>query len=79
LVTRAKRDAIGWLLIVYYDRLERIAGDMDRAWLMWRIEQAGLNVLVTDTSRIVPIGESGSPDEKLHFEFLSLIAVTSGS
>lgn len=41
---------------------------------MWRIEQAGLNLLVTDTSRIVPIGESGSPDEKLHFGFLSLIA-----
>jgi len=56
-------------LIVYDDRLERIAGDMDRGWLMLRIEQAGLNVLVTDTSRIVPIGESGSPDEKLHFGF----------
>jgi len=43
-------------LIVYDDRLERIAGDMDRGWLMLRIEQAGLNVLVTDTSRIVPFG-----------------------
>lgn len=74
LLTHAKRERIGWLLVTAYDRLERIGDDRERAWLLYQIEEAGLQLVDISSSSIVSIGSAGDPNSRLHHGLISLVA-----
>ncbi len=74
LLTHAKRERIGWLLVTAYDRLERIGDDRERAWLLFQIEEAGLQLVDISSASIVSIGSGGDPNSRLHHGLISLVA-----